>query len=159
PQAVQADSWSLLTSQGSEAFQQSNYGQAERLFKQALKEAEGFGQNDLRLATSLTNLGVLYQAHGQAVKAGPLFERTVAIQTKTLGSNNLEVVASSARLCQFYAQRGEWAKSERLCTKVIAFAEHATRERRDVMNSFKKLSDFYQAHRDLENAEILVKQA
>ncbi len=39
------------------AYQQGNYPEAEKQFSAALKEAEGFGPQDPRLATSLNNLG------------------------------------------------------------------------------------------------------
>ncbi len=118
-----ANDWASLTQEGSEAFMQSKYGQAERCFKQALKEAEGFGDHDLRLATSLTNLGVVYKAHAQEAKAESLFERAVAVQQNALGPNNFEVVTSVAKLCQFYMQRAEWSKAENLCSKIVLWAQ------------------------------------
>ncbi len=126
-----AGAWEQYTQQGSEEFIQSNYGQAEREFKLALKEAELFGDHDLRLATSLTNLGVLYKAHAQITKAEPLFERALLIQQNVLGPNNFEVVSTAAKLCHFYAQRGEWNKADALCARVFAYvqAHQNTKER------------------------------
>jgi len=159
--AAQADAaaWTRYTHDGSEAFQQAKYGQAERLFKLALKEALPFGDHDARLATSLTNLGVLYKTHGQEAKAEPLFERAVVIQQNALGANDFDVIASTARLCQFYISRGEWTKANNLCTRVATFSEKCTHDRMQVANSFKTLSAYYQNHRELEDAEIMVKQA
>lgn len=118
-----ADSWTQLTREGSEAFAQCNFGQAERLFRQALKEAESFGDHDLRLATSLTNLGVVLKAHAQEVKAQPLFERAVVIQQNVLGPNSFEVISSIAKLCQFYTTRNQWDKAEPLTARVMTYAQ------------------------------------
>jgi tetratricopeptide (TPR) repeat protein len=121
--AAFANSWEQYTQQGSEEFIQSNYGQAERQFKLALKEAETFGEHDLRLATSLTNLGVLYKAHAQIAKAEPLFERALLVQQNVLGANNFEVISTAAKLCHYYAQRGEWNKADALCARVFSYVE------------------------------------
>jgi len=47
------------------------YVDAERLWSAALEEAEEFGVEDLRFATSLNNLASLYQAQGKYAEAEP----------------------------------------------------------------------------------------
>ena len=58
--AAQGGQWESYTTAGLAAFQQGNYVEAEKQFGTALKEAEGFGPKDTRLATSLNNLALLY---------------------------------------------------------------------------------------------------
>src|ERR1700716_3232204 len=94
--------WQKYSTEGAKAYDLANWGQAERMFKLALKEAEHFGDKDLRLASSLTNLGVLYNFRAQPGKAEPLFERAIAVKQNALGPENPEVVASVGKLCQFY---------------------------------------------------------
>jgi len=161
PPASSADAiaWAKYTKEGSEAFQLAKYGQAEKLFKLALREALPFGDHDARLATSLTNLGVLYKAHGQEAKALPIFERAVQIQQNALGANNIEVISSIARLCQVYISRGEWTKANNLCARVSSYAEGSMHDHVQLTNAFKTLSSYYQKHHELEDAEVLVKQA
>ncbi len=43
------------------AYQQGNYPEAEKQLGAALKEADGFGPQDPRLATSLSYLGEVYR--------------------------------------------------------------------------------------------------
>ncbi|HEY9718838.1 MAG TPA: tetratricopeptide repeat protein [Trichormus sp.] len=154
-----ATKWSQYTKDGSEAFHLAQYGKAEKLFKLALKEAIPFGDHDARLAASLTNLGVLYKAHGQETRAEPIFERAVQIQTNALGANNIEVISSIAKLCQFYISRNEWTKANNLCSRVTTYAEGATHDRSQMTNAFKNVSAYYQKHHELEDAEVMVKQA
>src|SRR6202167_3061560 len=114
--ASEDSEWKKCSQSGARAFQQANYGQAERLFVQSVKEAEKFGPQDIRLANSLTNLGVLYSTRGQFAQATPLFERAVAIKQSALGSASPEVVASVGKLCQYYLAHDQFAKSDLLCT-------------------------------------------
>ncbi|HEY9776944.1 MAG TPA: tetratricopeptide repeat protein [Planktothrix sp.] len=154
-----AQAWQQYTKDGTEALQLAQYGPAERSFKLALKEAEAFGPRDVRLAKSLINLGLVYKAHGPLQKAGPLLERAVAIEQSALGPTNFEVVSGVAKLCEYYIQTGDITKADRLCARVVTYAQKVTAERKSVGNAFKSLSDFYASHRDLEEAEIMVKQA
>ncbi len=57
----------------------------ERWGGAALKEAEGFGPQDPRLATSLNNLAVVYDDLARYAEAEPLYKRALAIREKALG--------------------------------------------------------------------------
>ncbi len=151
--------WSHACQQGKIAFEQSNWGQAERCFKAAVKEAESFGAKDVRLANSLTNLGVLYNCRGLTAKAAPAFERAIAIKQAALGPENPEVVESVGRLCQFYLAHNEYGKAEPIASKLAAFAQRTVRERQTVSSSFGKLESFYQVHKEFKEAEALLKRA
>src|ERR1700733_1805221 len=151
--------WKKYSRSGATAYEQANWGQAERQFKLALKEAESFGPQDLRLASSLTNLGVLYNFRNQPAKAAPLFERAIAVKQAAMGPENPEVIASVGKLCQFYLSHHEAGKADPLAAKLIAFSQKIVHDRQQVSSSFAKLSSFYQAHHELEDAEVLVKQA
>lgn len=151
--------WNKHTHQAAKAWEQGNYGQAQRLFAEALKESEKFGQNDIRRATSLTNMGVLLSFRGQHAKAGPMFEQAVRIKQKALGPDSFETVSSVAKLCQFYLSHGTPAKADPIGTRVSSYADKKLREKRDVAMSFETLTAFYKNHRELEEAEIFVKQA
>ncbi len=52
--------WEGLIADGETAYQAGRYAEAEKLFLAALKEAEEFGGQDPRLATSLNNLAALF---------------------------------------------------------------------------------------------------
>ncbi len=151
--------WQKYSTEGAKAYDQANWGAAERSFKLALKEADGFGDKDLRLAASLTNLGVLYNYRGQSSKAEPLFERAIAIKQKALGADNPEVVATVGKMCHFYIKSGNFGKADPISNKILAYSDKILKDRNQVSSSFSKLSTYYQSHKELESAEILVKQA
>jgi acyl-CoA reductase-like NAD-dependent aldehyde dehydrogenase len=57
---AQETQWEQCVSAGRTALEERRYDEAEKQFKAALEEAEGFGPRDPRLVTSLENLADLY---------------------------------------------------------------------------------------------------
>lgn len=157
--ALDDRAWNKYTEAGAKAYEANNYGQAEKMFALALKEAEKFGPNDIRLATSLTNVGVIANFRGNPSKAEPLFEHAIKIKQKVLGPDNPDVVSAVCKLCQFYISRNNYAKADNLAQKIITFGNRKVQELNQVQASFKTLIDFYQEHPELEGAERLMKQA
>ena len=65
---AQGGLWETYMAAGAKAYQRGDYAQAEKQFGAALNEAQGFGPQDPRLATSLNNLAVLYKLQGRLVR-------------------------------------------------------------------------------------------
>ncbi|MBX3073969.1 tetratricopeptide repeat protein [Candidatus Obscuribacterales bacterium] len=158
PALAGAAEWEKHTQTGADAFRENRFGEAERAFQASITEAKSFGDNDLRMATSLTNLGVLYNSRGQFEKAEPLFEKAVHIKQKALGAFNTDVADSAARLCQFYLKRKKYEKADPICNKLIQFGEIQIREFTDMETSFKHLQTFYAHHKDLGRAKALLSE-
>ncbi len=78
-------SWSTHTRAGEYAFAQGNYEHAEGEFQAALQIAQAFPPGDLRLETSLENLGRLYEHDSDLDKAQPLYQLMLAVQESRLG--------------------------------------------------------------------------
>ena len=72
----------------------------------ALEEAESFGPDDERLATSLNNLAALYRAQGQYDRAEPLYKRSLAIREEALGTEHPDVAQSLNNLAELYGTQG-----------------------------------------------------
>jgi len=83
--SAQETRWDSIMADAAKANQQADYAQAEKLLLAALKEAEKFGEQDLRFAASLNNLAALYDTQGKYAQAEPLFQRALAIWEKILG--------------------------------------------------------------------------
>ncbi len=92
--SAQGGQWNTLNAAGIEAYQRGDYAEAEKQWSAALKEAEGFGPQDPRLATSLNNLAELYRAQGRYAEAEPLHKRGLAIREKALGPEHPDVAQS-----------------------------------------------------------------
>ena len=91
---AQVEQWQSHMDAGDQAYQQGNYTEAEKQLVAAVKEAEGLGPQDPRLATSLNNLGLVYDAQGRYAEAEPLYKRSLAIWEKALGPEHPDVAMS-----------------------------------------------------------------
>ncbi len=100
--SAQQTRWDSIMADAVKAYQQADYAQAEKLFLAALKEAEKFGEQDARLATSLNNLAFLYDAQGKYAQAEPLYRRALAIAEKILGPEHPNVATGLNNLAEIY---------------------------------------------------------
>ncbi len=113
--SAQGGQWNTLNAAGIEAYQRGDYAEAEQQWRAALKEAEGFGPQDPRLAASLNNLAELYHAQGRYAEAEPFYERALAIWEKVLGPDHPHVakgLENSAALLRKTGRATEAAKME-----------------------------------------------
>lgn len=67
------------------AYQDRNFPEAEKLYANALQQAETFGPADPRLAANLNNLAELYRQRDRFAEAEPLCERSIDIWQKARG--------------------------------------------------------------------------
>ncbi len=85
--AAQAeDNWETTNQEGIKAFQQGQYADAEKFLTAGLKLAEKPGSDNMNLAKSLNNLGLLYEMQGKYSNAEGLYKRSLANSRKTSGT-------------------------------------------------------------------------
>ena len=89
--SAQETRWDNLNKAATEAYQRADYAKAEKLLLAALQEAEKFGEQDPRLATSLNNLALFYKTQRRYAQAEPLMQRALAIREKALGPEHPDV--------------------------------------------------------------------
>ncbi len=121
----QAATWETHDAAGQEAYQRGDYAEAEKQLTAAVKEAEEFARPDPRLARSLNNLALLYQAQGRHAEAEPLHKRALAIREKVLGSEHPDVAESYNNLAQLYQAQGRFAEAEPFHRRALAIWERA----------------------------------
>ena len=115
--------WQKYNDAGVMAQEQARYAEAEELYLAALKEAESFGEQDTRLATSLNNLAELYRLQGKYIEAEPLHQRSLAIMEKALGPEHPDVAVSLNNLGLLYKAQGKYAEAEPLYQRALAISE------------------------------------
>jgi tetratricopeptide (TPR) repeat protein len=116
-------SWEEFNQAGTDASEREQYDQAEKNWVEALKIAEGFGSDDLRLATSLNSLAGLYFYQEKYVAAEPLYKRALPILEKGLGVNHSEVIATAHHLAVAYHAQKKHVEAEPLYKRVLASDE------------------------------------
>src|SRR5689334_1094423 len=82
---ARAADWNSLLAEAGLLEKQGAYAQAEKKFRDALREAELFGSGDTRLALTLNNLGTLYRQQGKFDLAESHYRRALAIWNETNG--------------------------------------------------------------------------
>lgn len=120
---AQGGLWDTYTATGVKAYRQGNYPEAERQFKAAIKEAEGFGLLDLRLARSLSDLALLYSAQVKYAQTEALYKRALAIYDKVLGPVHSDVAASLNNLAGVYVRQDAIAMGPSLLSAVFRLSE------------------------------------
>ena len=83
--AAPVQSWEETTGSAYQAYERAGTAEAEKLFQDALAQAEKFEAGDARLSTSLNNLAALYDAKGRYRDAEPLYRRSLLLAEKALG--------------------------------------------------------------------------
>jgi tetratricopeptide (TPR) repeat protein len=99
---IPTSEWDRLNRAGMEAFHQDNFAEAEAELVKALPEAEKFGSEDPRLATSLNNLAQVYHAQGRYPEAEPLYLKSLAIDKKVLGEEHPTLAGDLNNLDELY---------------------------------------------------------
>ncbi len=102
-----------------------NYPEAEKQLEAAVKEEEGFGPQDQRLATSLGYLGEVYRLQRRYAEAEPLHKRALAIREKALGAEHPRIATSLNNLALVYHDQGRYAEAEPLHKRSLAIREKA----------------------------------
>ena len=118
-------SWENYVIAGGKAHDKGNYPDAEKHIAAAVKEAEGFGPQDPRLAASLLGLGELYLHRRRYAEAESLLKRGLAIREKALGPEHPDVAGSLNNLAALYDDQGKYAEAEPLVKRVLAIFENA----------------------------------
>jgi tetratricopeptide (TPR) repeat protein len=153
--------WNALLRQVGELYQQDRYEEAEPIAKEALHLAEAnFSAQDLRLAASLNNMGLLYKAQYRYAKAEPLYQRALVILEKSFGSNHPEVATSLNNLGELYRAQGRYAEAEPLYQRALVILEKSFgSDHLNVALSLNNLGLLYNSQGRYNEAESLLKRA
>lgn len=108
-----SESWKAAVEAGNDAYARERVAQAEIHFLEALKLAEPFGENDLRLALSLNNLAAVYHTEGKYTMAEPLYNRSLDIKQRLLGEEHPEVALNIHNLAVLYSARRMYPVAEK----------------------------------------------
>src|SRR5262249_33918988 len=112
--------WQDLQKDGTEAFDQARYGDAERILNQAVIRGAAFGENDLRFAASLGLLGRLLSVRGRFSEAEPLLEEELHAKEQALGEGSIDLIPSMRSMIEFYLAHGTAKKADPLTWEVLA---------------------------------------
>jgi tetratricopeptide (TPR) repeat protein len=152
--------WGTLDQVGVRAFEQGDYTEAQELLEGAVKEAEKFGPEDLRLASSLNNLGRCLMEQGLSEKAEPVFKRALAIREQKTGPDSVEVAEIFNSLGTVYELRKKPADAEQSFQKALTIRQRKLGpEHIEVAITLNDLGGLYLSQGKLDQAETPLKNA
>ena len=151
--------WETYTRRGIAEFERGDYQSAASSLKAALREAEGLGDQDERVALTLNILGSHHLSRGDYASAEPPLERALAIREKVFGAEHPGVARSLNNLAMLHATQARYDKAEALLKRATAIWEK-TRGRYDpeVATSLNNLAMLYSGQARYDQAELLFKR-
>ena len=123
--AAQSPGWEEILGAADRAWDGGQVADAERLYAAAINKAESFGESDLRLARSLSALGVLYRELGRYRDASPLLGRALTVTENAVPPGDPRLVPALNNLGAVWLQQGQAPAAERLFRRSMALAERA----------------------------------
>jgi serine/threonine-protein kinase len=139
------------------AFREGRYLEAVNYAQAAVKDAEAFGAQDPRLATSLHNAGELYTRLERYDEAERFLQRALSIREKTL--ENAETARTICALARLNQGRGIKDKAERLYRQSLAIREKVLgRDHADVAESLSGLAGVLSLKK-IDEAERLARRS
>ncbi|HEY9754763.1 MAG TPA: tetratricopeptide repeat protein [Oculatellaceae cyanobacterium] len=113
--------YDMIQKAGHEAFENNEFGKAERLLKDAVNRATVFGPEDMRLAKSAGELGSLLTVRGRFSEAQPYLEEELYVKRRAQGNADGKLIPSMASLVKFYLLYGTTSKADPLANEILEF--------------------------------------
>ncbi|MBX9669864.1 MAG: tetratricopeptide repeat protein [Candidatus Obscuribacterales bacterium] len=152
--------WTNYKMQAVKAAQQSNLDEAERMWQEALKEAEQFGEKDGRFSLSVDNLGKVLFAQGKFEKAEPLYRKALIIRERTFPPDHDDVATCANNLAAVMFKREKYKEAEELYSRSLQIREkYEGKNSKVVANLLYQLGMVFHAQNRYEKAEDYYKQA
>jgi tetratricopeptide (TPR) repeat protein len=123
PFAHAQSSWSTHTRAGEYAFAQGDLERTESEFQAALEIAQGFPAGDLRLETSLENLGRFYEHKSDLDKAQPLYQLVLAAQEARLGTEDPGLLGTLYAVARVSQPKGDLPTAKDSLVRYAEIAE------------------------------------
>lgn len=131
--------WQEVQKRGYAAFELSEYGNAERLLKEAVILAREQGASDVRMAKSSGDLGRLLTIRGRFSEAEPYLEEELRIKEQTVGNTDGKLVQAMGQMARFYLTYGTLSKAYPMTRDVLLFVEGKIREEDEQRAKVNKL--------------------
>jgi tetratricopeptide (TPR) repeat protein len=153
--------WEDISKAGAQAFQNGDYGEAERQFAGAVSEAKQLGPDDPRLAHAMNDLAMFYHALGRLTEAEPLYRRAISIDEVSGLAASPDFVVTLENIAELYRTQQRMTEAAAMYRRAAAMSEslyraaHATAgdNHPDLIPHLASLASLSEAQDDLEEAE------
>ena len=157
---AQNNDWENYMNAAKKAFIKGDYSGAEELSQAALREAKHFGNKDLRMAVTYSNLASVHQNMGKYSQARAYYHKSLIIHENILGINDPKVATVLNNLASLYFIQGNYSKAELFFKKSLAINEQALgTEQPTVALNCDNLASIYYTQGRLVEAEAFYQRA
>lgn len=138
----------------------ARFEQAEPLYQRALHiEGQLAGPDQLRMATPLYGLALLYYEQGKYTQAEPLAQRALSLWEHALSPQDPELARPLIGLAIIYFAQGQYAQTELLCQRALWVREQALGHEHPLLIApLSNLAEVYNEQGKYAQAESLYQQ-
>lgn len=156
--AATAKTWQQLVSQGESQYQNGELKAAESSFNEAMKECRSFPADDVRVARTQNNLGVVLEQSGKYAEAESLYKKALQIRQAKLGKNDPAIADTVNNLANLYKDRNKYTEAEPLYMKAIAIYSTVPKSGANLAMAWNNLSVLHSKQGKMAQAESDLKR-
>ncbi len=116
-------SWEEKNRAGEKAFQEGKLADANRLFLEALQEAQAFGQKDLRLAPIYNNLALIAFVRNNYIASESMYEKAIAVVEGARGPEDPLLLPILENLTRLYVKQWSFNQAIQTSQRICAIRE------------------------------------
>ncbi|HEY2896745.1 MAG TPA: tetratricopeptide repeat protein [Gemmatimonadaceae bacterium] len=151
--------WEQENEAGRLSFTDGDFARAEQSFLAAIREATKLGADNVRLASSLSNLGQLKYKQKDFAQAEALFHRALAIRERVLGPEHFGLVQNINNLAALHYARNELDQAEPLFQRALGISQqHLGEAHPDVAVTLNNLARLYFRRNEYTSAGPLLER-
>ncbi|HSU92932.1 MAG TPA: tetratricopeptide repeat protein [Gemmatimonadaceae bacterium] len=151
--------WEQENEAGRLSFTDGDFARAEQSFLAAIREATKLGADNVRLASSLSNLGQLKYKQKDFAQAEALFHRALAIRERVLGPEHFGLVQNINNLAALHYARNELDQAEPLFQRALGISQqHLGEAHPDVAVTLNNLARLYFRRNEYASAGPLLER-
>ncbi len=155
-----ANTWEELRKEAEEAADVADYSKAEGLWRQAVKVAQGFGENDPRYVYSLDLLADSLFQQKKYEQAERLLKRSYELKVSTLGPVHVSIASNLNNLAKIYYFEGRYDLAEPIGREFVVMCQKLYGpEHPDVACGIHNLATLYHTSGRYDQAEVQYKRA
>lgn len=155
-----SESWTHYKMQAQYASNQSNHDEAERMWEEAMKEAEQYGDKDGRYVMSLDGLANASFNRNKFDVAERLYKKALTIRENVHPADHEDVATSANNLAAVMFKQEKYKEAEEFYNKALQIREKKDgKMSKGVANVLYQLGMVFHAQSRYERAEDFYKQA
>ncbi|MBU6455120.1 MAG: tetratricopeptide repeat protein [Cyanobacteria bacterium REEB67] len=157
--ALAEDDWEDNTKTGTEALKNGKYQEAEKAFLAARKEAEKSNQRYGHYATTLLNLGAVYDKTDRIAEGEKAYKEALAIYEKSYGTSSIEDSRSLQGWADLYRHHGKYNEAIPIYVRAQKIRDGLIPTAPDTAETLQGLAECYRKLNKNNDALPLLKRA